>query len=108
MKAKFEIMQHYNKVGGSRVHWELEEQMQKIYTDLKRLEPIKEIEDKKQSLDVMFIMDCTGSMGSWIQTCKTEIESIINNIVSQFNMSSIRISVVAYRDYNYDGSLTSN
>ncbi len=47
----------------------------------------------------MFIIDCTGSMGSWIGACKKEIKSIIDCVRNQHFNIQIRVSVVAYRDH---------
>ena len=44
---------------------DLESQISRINSDLVRLEPIKKVIEKR-SLDLMFIMDCTGSMLSLI------------------------------------------
>ena len=33
-----------------------------------------------KSLDLMFIMDCTGSMSSYLNRCKDEIYDITENI----------------------------
>ena len=52
----------------------------------------------------MFIIDCTGSMGSWIEACKTEIRSIIDCVRNQHFNIQIRVSIVAYRDH-CDGKL---
>ncbi len=54
----------------------------------------------------MFILDCTGSMGSWIKACKKEIISIIDCVRNQIFNIQIRASVVAYRDI-LDGDLVS-
>jgi len=35
--------------------------------------PYEDKINKKTDLDLMFIMDCTGSMGSWIQASKKEL-----------------------------------
>ena len=57
----------------------------------------------KKSLDVMFIMDCTGSMSPWIEAAKREIKSIIDCLRNQFFNINIRVSIVGYRDYSvYD------
>jgi len=37
-----------------------------------------------KSLDLMFIMDCTGSMSPWIDAAKKEVKSIIDCIRNQF------------------------
>jgi len=47
----------------------------------------------------MIIIDCTGSMSSWINACKEEIKSIINSIQTQFYGLKVRISIVGYRDH---------
>lgn len=81
------------------------QQLQKMYKDLLKLEPIRRIQGNK-TLDMMFIIDCTGSMGSWIEACKREIKSIIDCIRNQFFNIQIRVSIVAYRDH-CDGNLIS-
>jgi hypothetical protein len=57
---------------------DLDQQVRRIYTDLIRLEPVRRRMNAGKSLDMMFIIDCTGSMGSWIEACKKEIRSIID------------------------------
>lgn len=49
----------------------------------------------------MFIIDCTASMGPWIDACKNEINSIVDFIRSKNFGLIIRLSVVGYRDHNY-------
>ena len=46
----------------------------------------------------MFILDCTGSMGSWITASKDEITSIIEYVRTQNYGIQIRVSIIAYRD----------
>ena len=46
----------------------------------------------------MFILDCTGSMGSWIKAAKNEILSIIDFTMNQYFGIEIRVSIIAYRD----------
>ena len=53
----------------------------------------------KTSLDLMIVLDCTGSMGSWIKACKEEIKMIINSIQSSFYGIKVRISIIGYRDH---------
>ncbi len=73
-------------------------QLKKIYQDLLRLEPIRRVMGSK-TLDMMFIIDCTGSMGCWIEACKKEIKSIIDCVRNQHFGIQIRVSIVAYRDH---------
>ena len=81
---------------------DLESQISRINSDLMRIEPIRKAIDKK-SLDLMFIMDCTGSMIPWIDTARREIRSIINCLKNQFFNLKIRVSFVGYRDYSVEG-----
>ena len=52
-----------------------------------------------KDLDMMFIIDCTASMGSWIEACKEEIIAIIECVKAQQFGIKIRVSIVAYRDH---------
>ncbi|GAA5906923.1 hypothetical protein JCM8208_003711 [Rhodotorula glutinis] len=56
----------------------------------------------QRQLDLVFILDCTGSMGSYIASATKNIELICENIVhsgSLPNADCLRIGLVAYRDY---------
>ncbi|GAA5826188.1 hypothetical protein JCM5353_003840 [Sporobolomyces roseus] len=53
-------------------------------------------------LDLVFILDCTGSMGSYIASATKNIELICDNIVQSGRLSdakSLRVGLIAYRDY---------
>ena len=54
---------------------------------------------KDTTLDVMFIMDITGSMGMWLGEAKNNITTIIEEITDSNPCANIRISFVGYRDY---------
>lgn len=56
------------------------------------------------TVDIMFIMDCTGSMGSWIDASKREILNIVDEVQSSYEEAVIKMSFVAYRDF-CDGDL---
>ncbi|XP_077980269.1 uncharacterized protein LOC144435556 [Glandiceps talaboti] len=49
-------------------------------------------------LDLAFVMDCTSSMGSWIEEAKKSIQSIVEEIVAK-EMSDIHLGLVEYRDH---------
>jgi hypothetical protein len=53
-----------------------------------------------KDLDLMFIMDCTGSMGSWISTCQKEIIKIVGKIIDENSGCKVRVSFVGYRDFD--------
>ena len=49
-------------------------------------------------LDLVFTMDCTGSMGSYIQAAKRNIEAIVAKLV-QSEGYDLRFALIAYRDH---------
>lgn len=48
--------------------------------------------------DLVFIMDCTGSMGSYISSALENIRSIVEEIVVS-EKSDIRLALIEYRDH---------
>ena len=51
-----------------------------------------------KSLDLAFAMDCTGSMGSYIESAKTNIIQIVDKIVSS-EKGDVQLAFVGYRDH---------
>ena len=53
-----------------------------------------------EGLDVDFcvMLDCTGSMGSYINMSRNKIKDIIKQVKEQYSDSAIRIAIVGYRD----------
>lgn len=49
-------------------------------------------------LDLAFIMDTTGSMGSYIRSAKENIEAIVNEIIKT-SKSRVRLALIEYRDH---------
>lgn len=56
-----------------------------------------EVSPTKQ-VDLVFIMDCTGSMGSYIAEAKRSIQSIVSKL-QQEEKCDVRFALVAYRDH---------
>eukprot|EP00761_Pharyngomonas_kirbyi_P010850 gb/GECH01010873.1/.p1 GENE.gb/GECH01010873.1/~~gb/GECH01010873.1/.p1 ORF type:complete len:759 (+),score=129.85 gb/GECH01010873.1/:1-2277(+) len=60
----------------------------------------------KISMDICFAMDCTGSMGLWIEAGKEKITKLVQSIESMIKdrfsdyETNIRVSFVGYRDHN--------
>ncbi|MGP1438245.1 MAG: vWA domain-containing protein [Treponema sp.] len=54
---------------------------------------------KEKELDLMFVLDCTESMNSYIQQAKDDMLGLLENMKKQF--SSLRIGLILYKDY-YD------
>ena len=53
---------------------------------------------EKPKVDVVFVLDTTGSMGGLIETAKEKIWSIATTMASAQQAPEIRIGLVAYRD----------
>ncbi|XP_041363837.1 uncharacterized protein LOC121379331 isoform X2 [Gigantopelta aegis] len=49
-------------------------------------------------LDIAFVMDCTGSMGKYIDAAKHNIENIIDSIVADGNVE-VHMAFIEYRDH---------
>ena len=58
----------------------------------------KETRSTEKTLELCLILDCTGSMYSWIQRSKDTLHKIIDSVKSQNKNLSVRVSFVAYRD----------
>jgi len=76
------------------------EKFEQIAQILKNITPEQDKLLLKLDLDLMFIVDCTGSMGAWIDAIKHELSMIISHIQNEFQLSQIRISFVGYRDFS--------
>lgn len=61
----------------------------------------KEIKQSKgsQSLDLCLILDCTASMGSWIERSKDTLHQIIDHVKAENEGLTVRVGFVAYRDF---------
>src|SRR5438046_6199043 len=56
----------------------------------------------KQTVEVAFVLDTTGSMGSLIEGAKKKIWSIATSILDSNPNAEIRMGLVAYRDIGDD------
>ena len=46
-----------------------------------------------------FVLDCTASMGPWIEEAKTNIGTIVQDVLKDHNHATFEVGLVAYRDY---------
>eukprot|EP01084_Bolivina_argentea_P130505 230372_1 len=53
---------------------------------------------EKQLLDIAFVLDCTGSMNSYIQSCKDNIISISTRLSKEVENCDVQFALVSYRD----------
>jgi hypothetical protein len=51
------------------------------------------------TLDLVIVMDCTGSVDPWIEAAKTSLLSIIDNVKATHHRATVRVAFVAYRDF---------
>ncbi len=62
---------------------------------------LTEEERKALTLDMVIVMDCTGSMQKWIDSAKSSVMKVIDDVQKRFSQkATIRVGFVAYRDYD--------
>ncbi len=76
----------------------------------KAVEPIQTINsqnslDQQKTLEMVFVVDTTGSMGGLIEGAKQKIWSIVNDVMQRKDHPRVKIGLVAYRD-NGDAYVT--
>jgi hypothetical protein len=52
-----------------------------------------------------FVLDCTASMGPWIEEAKTKIGNIVQDTLKDHNHATFQVGLVAYRDYDDESPL---
>lgn len=53
---------------------------------------------KKHTLEMVFVLDTTGSMGGLIEGAKQRIWGIVNEVMQSESKPNVRVGLVAYRD----------
>lgn len=61
--------------------------------------------NKQKLLEIVFVLDTTGSMGGLIEGAKQKIWSIVNDVMQKKDRPGVKIGLVAYRD-NGDAYVT--
>jgi len=79
--------------------FQLPENCQPIGT---RGQKAKMVRKAKTGIDICFVMDCTGSMSSWIATAKERIQQIIEKVSAKAD-GVVRFAIVGYRDHDSQG-----
>ena len=59
---------------------------------------VEQTKAKEKDVEIVFVLDTTGSMGGLIQGAKTKIWSIVNEVMQTHKDSKVKIGLVAYRD----------
>lgn len=60
------------------------------------------IADKRDTLEMVFVLDTTGSMGGLLEGAKQRIWGIINDVMQKQSRPRVRVGLVAYRDIGDD------
>jgi hypothetical protein len=55
------------------------------------------------TLDLLLVMDLTGSMGRWMEQAKEHLIAIVNSLKEDTGIGGIRVGFVGYRDYGDAG-----
>jgi len=63
-----------------------------------KLENAKPPTSESPGVDLCIMLDCTGSMSTYIQMSKDKIQDIMANVKESYPKSEIRVAIVAYRD----------
>lgn len=53
----------------------------------------------KQTVKICFVMDCTASMGPWMEAAKDHIQTLIYEAREQYPDATFQVGFVGYRDY---------
>lgn len=66
----------------------------------KKAPATKPVKGGKQLLEIGLLLDCTSSMGSWIERAKTTLTQIVQNVVDSADGNlQVRVCFVGYRDH---------
>lgn len=60
--------------------------------------PARDLPKDKRTLEMVFVLDTTGSMSGLIEGAKQRIWGIVNDVMQSQSHTAVRIGLVAYRD----------
>ena len=66
-------------------------------TEEPRIEPV-ELGSNGSTMEMVFVLDTTGSMGGLLNGAKQRIWGIVNGVMQTSSLSSVKVGLVAYRD----------
>ena len=92
MKQGFEKVSENNRKEIKRVLKAEERKMQNISEELDIV--------KKFTIDILILMDITGSMGSYLSEAKTFLKNLVKDLISSFIGLTVRLSFIGYRDFD--------
>lgn len=59
-----------------------------------------EAETETGCIDLAFVLDTTGSMGSYIHSAQKNIRDIVQKVTADKEVTDVRFALVSYKDYN--------
>jgi Mg-chelatase subunit ChlD len=68
-------------------------------TEEPRIAPV-ELRSDRPTMEMVFVLDTTGSMGGLLTGAKQRIWGIVNEVMQASKLSSVKVGLVAYRDRN--------
>jgi Mg-chelatase subunit ChlD len=60
---------------------------------------VKDVAGGKPTIELVFVIDTTGSMGGLIEGAKQKVWSIVNEVMKSPSKPEVRMGLVAYRDH---------
>jgi Mg-chelatase subunit ChlD len=60
---------------------------------------VKDVAGNKPKIELVFVIDTTGSMGGLIEGAKQKIWGIVNEVMKSPSKPEVRMGLVAYRDH---------
>lgn len=57
----------------------------------------------KERIDIAIVIDCTGSMASWLTQAKKHIQAMIQSVNEKTQFKKVRFALVPYRDHGRAG-----
>jgi len=67
--------------------------------DATSLETCTLVSKPKKRVDIAFVVDCTGSMSSWLNEAKRAINKIVQDVKRKSQFKVVRFALVPYRDH---------
>merc|ERR1719354_460852 len=68
--------------------------------DATSMEKCTLVSKPKTRIDIAFVVDCTGSMSSWLTQAKKSIQKIIKDVNAKTQFKTVRFALVPYRDHS--------
>jgi Mg-chelatase subunit ChlD len=66
-------------------------------TEVPQIAPV-ELTSNQSTMEMVFVLDTTGSMGGLLSGAKQRIWGIVNEVMQTSSVGSVRVGLVAYRD----------